>query len=368
MCPPPTAVIFDLDGTLVQTREASWKVFQPISRRHQLSIDTAEEFYQLFAANFFASLRAACGTPDLAETVTTEFMAALDEHYAPAMVPGLIDVVKAMVPHSTLAVLSSNTTGVVRRILRTNNLQYCFAHVFGGDVEPDKTTGIARFMSDAASGSGRLCRAYYDEPAVTDNATAREDADPRRVVLVTDTVGDVEAAVRSGIRAVGVAWGMHTEEQLLAAGAEFVAVWPQELLAHLYGRVEDDCSCAVLPAAPTVTASTGSSALVAAAERRHDRRRTAARRVAAVRSSNPPAPTVTPTPATTSRHAWSPRRQTSDPLLAAAIARTVGSNGSAQDVVPADTLSAVTAVTTMGRRPGTTPDPALSDAIARTIR
>jgi phosphoglycolate phosphatase len=353
MCPPPTAVIFDLDGTLVQTREASWNVFRPISSRHGLGIDAPEDFYQLFAENFFASLRAACATPQLADVVTAEFMAALDEHYSPAMVPGLIDVVKAMVPYSKLAVLSSNTTAVVRRVLRSNKLEYCFAHVFGGDVEPDKSTGIARFMSDAATGSGRLCRAYYDEPSAGDDAD--READPRKVVLITDTVGDVEAAVASGIRAVGVAWGMHTEEQLIAAGAEFVAIWPQELLAHLYVQVEESCSCA----APADTSgSRPSGRAQAAGDRRRERRRRANR------PSARPAPTERapePPPRTTAA-----TRRFSDPLLAEAIARTVGA---AQDpVAPAAQLPAGAAAPTFRFGIVRTPHPALAEAIARTIR
>lgn len=259
----PTAVIFDLDGTLVQTREASWRVFEPIARRHGLPVTRPEDFYELFASNFFAGLRAMCG--DRSDAVAADFLTALDAHYLPAMVPGLVDVIRQMTPRTRLAVLSSNTTAVVRRVLRENGLEYCFSHVFGGDVEPDKTVGIARFLSDAARGAGRLCEAWYDEPGETD-PRADAVADPSEVVLVTDTVGDVQAAMAAGIRAVGVAWGMHTEQQLLAAGAEFVAIWPQELLSHLYGAPLE----ATEPAAPR-SDSTAERQRAAAATRR-DRR------------------------------------------------------------------------------------------------
>ncbi|MBM7365392.1 HAD family hydrolase [Gordonia hydrophobica] len=296
MCSPPKAVIFDLDGTLVQTRESSWKVFSPINSRHQLGIDTAEQFYELFAHNFFGSLRRACGDPATADVVTAEFMQALNEHYSPTMVPGLNDVVTAMVPHSKLAVLSSNTTAVVRRILRQNRLEYCFAHVFGGDVEPDKTIGIARFLADAATGSGRMCRAYYDEPSDSASDVGGETG-PRDVVLITDTVGDVEAAVSAGIRAVGVAWGMHTEEQLIAAGAEFVAIWPQELLAYLYSDAEPACggSCATRHADPPSASVREASR--SAAEVRHDRRRRTAAKFAATSAASAVTTSALATPA-----------------------------------------------------------------------
>ena len=69
------------------------------------------------------------------------------------------------------------------------------------------------------------------------------------LVLVTDTTGDVKHARECGVRAVGVAWGMHREKDLLEAGAEFVAVWPQELVSQLL-PVGSKRACGV-PAAPT---------------------------------------------------------------------------------------------------------------------
>lgn len=284
---PPKAVIFDLDGTLVQTREASWKVFEKVSAAHHLGINSPEQFYEMFADNFFVSLRNLCRDAAHAETVENEFMRSLGSDYAPLMIPGMVDIVKALVPHATLAVLSSNSTQVIRRILRTNGLEYCFAHVFGGDVEPNKSTGIRRFLADAAQGSGRLCQAFYDESA-SDRTVPADSA-----AIITDTVGDVEAAVKSGIRAIGVAWGMHTEEQLLTAGAEFVAIWPQEILAHLFGtRTESSASCACTPT-PTAAAHNGNTP-----HPRTERRIAAARALQYRLTPAPPYPLAKPGPIT----------------------------------------------------------------------
>ena len=37
-------ILFDLDGTLVQTREASWRVFEKVNRRFDLGVNSAEAF------------------------------------------------------------------------------------------------------------------------------------------------------------------------------------------------------------------------------------------------------------------------------------------------------------------------------------
>ena len=53
-------VVFDMDGTLVQTRAASWEVFQDTARQFELPVRSAEEFFALFQDNFFESLSRLC--------------------------------------------------------------------------------------------------------------------------------------------------------------------------------------------------------------------------------------------------------------------------------------------------------------------
>jgi phosphoglycolate phosphatase len=321
---PPTpaqAVIFDLDGTLVQTRAASWEVFRPISEQFGLGITRPEQYFDLFRGNIYASIRSLCRDEAQSEQVKQAFLDRLREEYNPALVPGMADVVRRLAGHCTLAVMSSNTMSVLRRILTANDLAFCFAHVFSGDVTPDKRSAIRQFMADAGSGFGRRCEADYDESGNSSRPNRS------RTVLVTDTAGDVRDALAEGIQVVGVAWGMHSVEELTAAGAAFVAYWPQELAARLLGdgAAEPPTGACALPAAdgstdacescagsgacrhdPPASAPTeeaaasvaGASvagvpvagALVAAGARRRERRRDAAARVAATAGPRGSAP------------------------------------------------------------------------------
>lgn len=261
------AVIFDLDGTLVQTRVASWEVFAPISAEFGLGVDRPEEYFDLFRGNLFASIRTLCRDDAHAAEVKEAFLARLRSDYTPPMVPGMVDVVRRLAGDCTLAVMSSNAMQVLRRVLVTNDLAFCFAHVFGGDVAPDKRAAIRAFLADTGSGFGRRCSADYDE------AGLRTEPDRSTTVLVTDTAGDVRDALEAGIRVVGVAWGMHGVDELTAAGAEFVALWPQEITAHLLGdaaALPPAGACAVLP--EPRTQATGSAVAEAAAVRRQRRR------------------------------------------------------------------------------------------------
>lgn len=259
---PATRIVFDLDGTLVQTRIASWEVFREVQAEFGLDIDAPEEFFAFFEGNFFASLRSLAPDAATADALIARFFERLESDYHPVIVPGMASVARALASRATLAVLSSNATSVIRRVLVDNGLQFCFSHVFGGDVEPDKSAGLRRFLDDAAQGVGRRCAAPYDEGAADVTATAAD------TVLVTDTVGDVEAAAAAGVRVVGVSWGMHSAERLRDAGAEFVAVWPQELVAHLLPSAGAD-ACSVGEADAT-------SGAPAALEIRRARRRASA--------------------------------------------------------------------------------------------
>jgi phosphoglycolate phosphatase len=216
-------ILFDLDGTLVQTREASWLVFEKVNKKFDLGINTPEAFYALFSTNVFEGLREKCGDESRAAEVKTYFFELLLAEYRPAVIPGMRRVVQSLASRIPLAVVSSNAMGAIRNVLDEVNLSQCFGHVFSGDVDPDKKSVIQKVLNDPSYGLGRRGTHSYDE------ANGAQLGD---VVLVTDTVGDVNAAKVAGARAVGVSWGMHTPERLRDAGAEFVAVWPEELLIH----------------------------------------------------------------------------------------------------------------------------------------
>jgi phosphoglycolate phosphatase len=237
----PKAILFDLDGTLVQTRESSWEVFTRVNQEFGLGVRSQEEYFALLEGNLFQALRELAGPR--ADEVAQRFLELLKTDYHPPFVPGMVDVVKAMAGVCSLAVVSSNAMVTIRRILERARPQHCFSHVFGGDVEPDKRNCVRRFLAESEYLVNRQCSPAYVEAHLPE--LARQD----QVVLVTDTVGDVRHAVECGVRVVGVAWGMHSERKLIEAGAEFVAVWPQEILSHLFPDGVGAAACGIAPAA-----------------------------------------------------------------------------------------------------------------------
>ena len=278
------AILFDLDGTLVQTREASWQLFEETNKRFGLGIDSREDFFALFQDNFFRSLARRCSDAAKLAEVKAHFLSLLRTRYTPLLVPGMADVVRALAARFTLVVLSTNTTETIRKILIGADLAHCFAHVFAGDVEPDKSVSMQRFLGDAGYRLGRRCSPAYDEGGPSFFEPGDE------VLLITDTVGDIKEAQNAGVRAIGVAWGMHAEDELRAAGAERVALWPQELCAWILPEADGECS----PNACTCVRETSPPAeaaralVLAASQTRRDRRPPIPQVAATHRVTRPP--------------------------------------------------------------------------------
>lgn len=70
-------------------------------------------------------------------------------------------------------------------------------------------------------------------PQMVLNCLARAGVEPRDAVMVGDTEFDMEMARAAGCRAIGVAWGYHSRQRVLAGGAERVAESFEELQASL---------------------------------------------------------------------------------------------------------------------------------------
>ena len=73
-------------------------------------------------------------------------------------------------------------------------------------------------------------------PSMIEAAIAEAGADPARTAMIGDTSYDVMMAVNAGVRAIGVGWGYHEPDELIAAGAHGVALAVADLPHHLEAR------------------------------------------------------------------------------------------------------------------------------------
>ena len=74
------------------------------------------------------------------------------------------------------------------------------------------------------------------DPAMLAAALLEAGAAADEAVMIGDTTFDMAMARAAGVRSIGVAWGYHSPDELLAAGAEAVAETADELREMLNGQ------------------------------------------------------------------------------------------------------------------------------------
>lgn len=70
-------------------------------------------------------------------------------------------------------------------------------------------------------------------PSMALQAMADAGAAPETTVMIGDTSFDMEMAVNARVRGIGVPWGYHSREELIAAGASAVVVDMDDLARHI---------------------------------------------------------------------------------------------------------------------------------------
>jgi len=195
-------VMFDFDGVIADSWSVQKPVFVAAMRAHGLHAHAnADAFNAIMDANWFDGLCAA-GVPDHVITEMDEAWGA----QTPDLFAGMPEVIERLAEDHVVLVITSAGTEGVRRILEDRGVRGV-TDVLGGDLEPSKT----RKIREAHRHYGASLEPWY----------------------VCDTVGDVVEARAAGAGVIGTAWGWHGEERLLAAGPDWIAQHPRDLLELL---------------------------------------------------------------------------------------------------------------------------------------
>jgi len=204
----PSALLFDLDGVLIDSRAAiTGCVNHALTVVGRPAHDPAD-LHRFIGPPLLESFAELAG-PELAERC----LAAYRERYAVAsleetvLVPGIAPVVARLAQERRLVVATSKPAAFAGPLVEHLGLDPYFDAVVGPDLdatEEVKAVTVARAL-----------------------AAAGDPAAP----LVGDRSHDVVAALANGIACVGVLWGIGDETELRAAGAARIVRTPPELAA-----------------------------------------------------------------------------------------------------------------------------------------
>lgn len=207
---PPRLLVFDFDGTLVDSLAAAVGIFNRLADElgHKPIVDVAaarslstRQFLKRHGVSFWR----------LPRLVRCYQAAVAEEAERLELFAGLTEAFAALRTHGVrLGVLSSNREDNIRRCLRANGAEEHFSFVVGYPKLFGKGKALRRIL--------RAERLFREE-----------------VVYVGDEVRDVEAARKAGVGAASVTWGFHAEAILRASRPDHVVTEPRQLVELVRG-------------------------------------------------------------------------------------------------------------------------------------
>ncbi|HVV85528.1 MAG TPA: HAD family hydrolase [Kofleriaceae bacterium] len=210
-------VIFDLDGTLVDSLEDIGASMNAALARFGLPAFPIDA-YKMMVGDGAAVLarRATAGTAvdpaALADVYAEEYEAR--DHRSSRPYPGIDALLAALVARGVvLAVLSNKPDAFTRAMVRVRLADIPFRAVYG------QRTGVPR----------------KPDPAAALAVAVELGLAPAQLAFVGDTAVDIATGRAAGMLPVGVLWGFRGRDELEAAGARHVIARPAELLEIVGG-------------------------------------------------------------------------------------------------------------------------------------
>ena len=211
-------VIFDLDGTLLNTLQDLAECTNVVLRRHGF-LEHHEDAYRYFVGNGIPTLieRAlpdSFRTPEIIAQVLEDFMPYYNLHKADKTAPytGIVELLETLQQRNiAIAVASNKTHSAMAPLL---------AHYF-------PTIKFAAFFGN------RPQIPIKPHPQVVEDVLAQTGISKLETLYVGDTAVDMETAANAGLRKIGVLWGFREREELVSAGADILIEKPDEILNYL---------------------------------------------------------------------------------------------------------------------------------------
>ncbi len=197
--PCPSAVLWDMDGTLIDQTIAIVQCYSDViigMGKERPDPDTIRRSL----GGPMASTMALFIAPDELEAASRRFRA----HFPSVMYEGLIcfpeakQLVKQFAKHGLKQAILTNKHGETARSIS----RYC-------ELDIDMPICIGNTDTEW----------HKPQTELTQHVLNLLDSDPENVCLIGDSPTDVETAINSGLICYGIATGAHTIEELIEAGA-----------------------------------------------------------------------------------------------------------------------------------------------------
>ncbi len=209
------AVIFDLDGTLLNTLQDLGEAMNVVLREHGFPVHPVDAYRHLLGEGMDALVRQALPEVERDKTLVARLMEKMQDEYdrrwqdhtqAYSGVPEMLDELERR--------------GLPKAIL-TNHQHHFMVQMV------EKFLGAWSFtvLRGVLPGAPRK-----PDPAVALEIARKMELPPQEIVLVGDSGIDMLTARAAGMVAAGVLWGYRDATELLETGAQKLLTGPHELI------------------------------------------------------------------------------------------------------------------------------------------
>lgn len=220
------AVLFDLDGVLVDSRSAITGCINHALVENEFSARPVEDLHRFIGPSLAGAFAELTGHP--ADSVlVASCLGSYRARYAEAslsetvVTPGINTALNELTRRCRLAVATSKPLAFAEPLLVTLGLRAFFATVAGLDLS-----------------------VQGESKASTIAAALKMLGHPRRAVMVGDRSHDIVGAKAHSLPSIGVTWGIGSAEELREAGAESIVDRPADLPARVRQLLADAAGAA----------------------------------------------------------------------------------------------------------------------------
>lgn len=213
-------VIFDLDGTLLDTLEDLKDSTNYAMRVFHFPERTLDEV-RAFVGNGLGMLIRRASPAGTDEETLSRALAVMKSHYAKnyhnktVPYPGIPELLQHLKADGYPMAIVSNKADLVVRLLR---------ELYFRDLIPvavGETENISRKPAPDMVYEGMRRLGVEDHPAV----------------YIGDSDVDIQTAANAGLPCLSVSWGFRSRERLKAAGASYIIDTPDELFAAIHSEI-----------------------------------------------------------------------------------------------------------------------------------
>lgn len=209
------ALIFDLDGTLLDTLQSLAEVFNTMLSDQGFPTHSVEAYRQIIGDGVSVAVERALPDDEISAEAIDRGVAQFREIYhdnwqTARPYPGIEALIDELVGHFPLAVLSNKDDAFTQRCINhffPGYFDVIYGHRQGFKHKPDPAMGLA------------LCSELGVAPDLS--------------LMIGDTATDMKTAVACGMTGVGVLWGFRERQELTDHGASYLIRSPADLTALL---------------------------------------------------------------------------------------------------------------------------------------